>query len=148
MPLRLFQGTPLHERSGNQPTPDPSQEGNWPAGVAPLLGGAGGGFRGIIRAQHSGKSLPDAVASQTTISEFVVSGMNCNNCARHVAEAIQGVAGVAGADVRLEEGRATVRWRPDALLDAGQIVEAVKKAGYGAVLIPEPSCHSEPSGSS
>src|SRR5437016_14652420 len=57
MPLRLFQGTPLHERSGNQPTPDPSQEGNWPAGVAPLLGGAGGGFRGTMRAQNSGKSL-------------------------------------------------------------------------------------------
>ena len=36
------QGTPVHEPSGNQPTPDPSQEGNWPAGVAPLLGGAGG----------------------------------------------------------------------------------------------------------
>src|SRR5439155_4865911 len=33
------------------------QEGNWPAGVAPLLGGAGGGFRGTMRAQNSGKSL-------------------------------------------------------------------------------------------
>src|SRR5437667_5304200 len=37
---------PAHEPGANQPTPDPSQEGNWPAGVAPLLGGAGGGFTG------------------------------------------------------------------------------------------------------
>ena len=33
---------PAHEPGANQPAPDPSQEGNWPAGVAPLLGGAGG----------------------------------------------------------------------------------------------------------
>src|SRR6266487_5415707 len=49
---------PAHEPGANQPTPDPSQEGNWPAGAAPLLGGAGGGFRATMRAQHSGKSLP------------------------------------------------------------------------------------------
>ena len=97
---------------------------------------------------HAHDHRPDAAASQTSVSEFAVSGMNCNNCARHVTEAIQGVAGVAGADVRLEEGRATVRWRPDALLDAGQIVAAVKKAGYDAVPVQEPSRHSEASGSS
>ena len=49
---------PAHEPSSNQPTPDPSQEGNWPAGVAPLLGGAGGGFRGALRAKFSGPSFP------------------------------------------------------------------------------------------
>ena len=52
-----FQGSPNHEPGANQPTPDPSQERNWPAGVAPLRGGAGGGFRGTMRTQHSGKSL-------------------------------------------------------------------------------------------
>ena len=35
----------------NQPTPDPSREGNRPAGVAPLLGGAGGGFMVPMHAQ-------------------------------------------------------------------------------------------------
>src|SRR6266513_2324499 len=53
-------------------------------------------------------------AGAPAVSEFAVSGMNCNNCARHVTEAIQDVAGVAGAAVRLEEGRATVRWKPGA----------------------------------
>src|ERR1041385_4888652 len=28
----------------HEPTPDPSQEGNWPTSEAPLLGGAGGGL--------------------------------------------------------------------------------------------------------
>src|SRR6266496_6578946 len=32
----------LHEASADQPTPDPSQERNWPTDAAPLLGGAGG----------------------------------------------------------------------------------------------------------
>jgi len=36
----------LHEPvgAGDKPTPDPSQEGNWPSRPAPLLGGVGGGF--------------------------------------------------------------------------------------------------------
>ena len=34
----------FHEPGADQPTLDPSQEGNWSAGVARLLGGAGGGF--------------------------------------------------------------------------------------------------------
>src|SRR6266545_4578207 len=49
---------PLHEPFSCQPTPDPSQEGNFPPGVAPLLGGAGGGFRGTRREKVSGNSLP------------------------------------------------------------------------------------------
>jgi len=34
----------LHKPGSDEPTPDPSQEGNWPTGGAPLLGGAEGGF--------------------------------------------------------------------------------------------------------
>src|SRR5438132_11019306 len=49
---------PAHEPGAKQPTPDPSQEGKWPAGVAPLLGGAGGGFRSALRAKSSEWSLP------------------------------------------------------------------------------------------
>src|SRR2546422_5178795 len=56
-PQELCLGLPAHELGAKQPTPDPSQEGNWPAGVAPLLGGAGGEFRGRMRAQNSAKCL-------------------------------------------------------------------------------------------
>ena len=48
----------LHESSADQPTPDPSKEGNGPTSVAPLLGGAGGGFKGTMRAHNSGQFSP------------------------------------------------------------------------------------------
>ena len=32
----------LHEPVGDKPTADPSREGNWPIGTAPLLGGVWG----------------------------------------------------------------------------------------------------------
>jgi Cu+-exporting ATPase len=91
---------------------------------------------------------PEAAAAETTVSEFTVTGMNCNNCVQHVTEAIQGVAGVAGTNVRLEEGRATVRWHPGAPRDTDQVVAAIKKAGYNAVAVQETGCHGVPSGGS
>src|SRR2546425_2238304 len=97
---------------------------------------------------HVEAPVADPVAGGTTVSEFAVTGMNCNNCARHVTEAIQGVPGVTSADVRLEAGRATVRWQPGAVSQLEDVVRAVKQAGYEATLVEEKSCHAEPSGSS
>jgi Cu+-exporting ATPase len=62
----------------------------------------------------------------------MVGGMNCNNCARHVTEAIQGVSGVRSATVLLEAGSASVRWNPGAEQNVPAVIEAVKKAGYTA----------------
>ena len=42
----MFKDPPAHEPAANEPTPDPSQEGNCPSSSAPLLGGVGGGFQG------------------------------------------------------------------------------------------------------
>ena len=89
---------------------------------------------------HAADSSADPVTGEFLVSEFAIQGMNCNNCARHVAEAIQGVAGVASADVRLEEGRATVRWNSRADRAVDLVVRAVKAAGYGATAIAETSC--------
>ena len=61
-----------------------------------------------------------------------VNGMSCNNCARHVTEAIQGVPGVRSATVQLEAGRASVRWNADAPQNIPAVIAAVKKAGYAA----------------
>src|SRR5439155_3447891 len=94
------------------------------------------------------ESVARAAAGGTAVSEFAVTGMNCNNCARHVSEAIQSVPGVTSAVVRLEEGRATVRWQPGALAQPENIVRAVKEAGYEAAPIFEKTCHAQPSGSS
>jgi len=62
--------------------------------------------------------------------------MNCQNCVRHVTEAIQGVPGVRSASVILETGRAAVRWNSGARPDVSAILEAVKQAGYEAKEIP------------
>ena len=91
---------------------------------------------------------PKTHATDASTTELIVSGMTCGNCARHVTEALQGVAGVAGANVRLDEGRATVRWSPDAQPGVDQILAAVREAGYQATPVEEDTCHSEQSGAS
>ena len=63
--------------------------------------------------------------------------MSCNNCARHVTEAIQGVPGVHSATVRLEAGRASVRWHSDVPQNVPVIIAAIQKAGYEAKEIPD-----------
>src|ERR1700728_3641261 len=63
-------------------------------------------------------------------AELVINGMTCSNCVRHVREAIESVPAVAGASVKLDEGRASVRWRGAADLPA--VVKAVSEAGYEA----------------
>jgi P-type Cu+ transporter len=90
----------------------------------------------------------NAVPGETTVSRFAVGGMNCNNCARHVTEAVQGVAGVSSAVVQFDEGRATVRWKPGAETDNDKVVLAIRQAGYDATPMEEKSCHGGPSGSS
>src|SRR5438093_13083693 len=46
---------------GDKPTPDPSQEGNWPRCGAPLLGGVGGGFTVLMHAQSESEHSTNAV---------------------------------------------------------------------------------------
>jgi Cu+-exporting ATPase len=65
-------------------------------------------------------------------TELLVGGMNCNNCARHVTEAIQGVSGVRSATVLLDAGRASVRWNSGAEQNVSAVIEAVQNAGYTA----------------
>ncbi len=74
--------------------------------------------------------------------ELAIAGMSCNNCARHVAEAIQSVPGVKSALVSLDSHKAVVRWEADEVFDAQRVVKAVEQAGYGARLI-EPAAGDE-----
>jgi Cu+-exporting ATPase len=69
------------------------------------------------------------------VTNLQVSGMTCQNCARHVTDAIQGVSGVRSASVMLDAGRATVRWVPDAAQDVPAVIRAVAVAGYEARLV-------------
>jgi P-type Cu+ transporter len=65
-------------------------------------------------------------------SDFQIAGMTCANCARHVTDALQRVAGVARVDVSLEDGRARVRWLAEVPANPAALFEAVHAAGFTA----------------
>jgi Cu+-exporting ATPase len=66
------------------------------------------------------------------VTELAVSGMTCSNCARHVTEAIQSVAGVKSATVNLEQSKASVRWVASGQRAVAAVIGAVQDAGYEA----------------
>jgi len=75
--------------------------------------------------------------------------MTCNNCARYVTEAIQGVSGVQSASVNLQDAAASIRWNSveaknvtavlavrDALkTNAKQVVEQLQRQGLKIYLL-------------
>jgi copper chaperone len=63
--------------------------------------------------------------------ELNIEGMSCNNCVRHVKEALEGVAGVQKAEVSLSENRALVLG--DVLPEL--LIEAVGEEGYKAQVV-------------
>ncbi|HEX4122416.1 MAG TPA: cation-translocating P-type ATPase [Verrucomicrobiae bacterium] len=79
-------------------------------------------------------------------TDLVITGMNCANCARHVAEALQGVAGVDRADVSLTNARAEVRWRSQATPNLAALSAAVRAAGYEAKPVTTESKKKRPTG--
>jgi P-type Cu+ transporter len=77
-------------------------------------------------------ALPGEVSSRTQLS---VRGMTCQNCVRHVREAISSVPGVSTTSVNLEQQSATVRWADGVEHNVGAVVRAVNEAGYQAEAI-------------
>ena len=75
-------------------------------------------------------SSPDVLEAAPLVTELLVTGMNCANCARHVTDALQGVPGVASADVSLQEGRARVRWQAGS---EGKVAEFVGRGRRGGL---------------
>ncbi|HEY9722954.1 MAG TPA: heavy metal-associated domain-containing protein [Oscillatoriaceae cyanobacterium] len=59
-----------------------------------------------------------------------VNGMTCENCVRHVREALEQVPGVRDVRVDLAEGRATVEGDADPQL----LVAALDEEGYEAMI--------------
>ena len=77
------------------------------------------------------RSGPEAQGSTTDLS---VSGMTCNNCVRHVTEALQSVPGVRTVSTQLETARATVRWNPGKSAQVDALFAALDEAGYKGAL--------------
>jgi Cu+-exporting ATPase len=72
-------------------------------------------------------------ASATESITLPVLGMTCASCQHHVEEALRATAGVESARVDLMAHRASVVFDP-ALAQPAQLVDAVRAAGYDAVL--------------
>ncbi|HEY1256503.1 MAG TPA: heavy metal translocating P-type ATPase [Terracidiphilus sp.] len=71
--------------------------------------------------------------SATESITLPVLGMSCASCQHHVEEALRASAGVESARVDLMAHRATVDFDP-ALTQPAQLVEAIRSAGYDAVM--------------
>ncbi|MDB6059628.1 MAG: copper-translocating P-type ATPase [Verrucomicrobiales bacterium] len=67
-------------------------------------------------------------------TDLVVRGMNCTGCANSVTQALRAVAGVASAEVSLQEGRARVRWS-NGSQSTDPLIRAIKEAGYQAEVL-------------
>jgi Cu+-exporting ATPase len=72
-------------------------------------------------------------SSSTESLTLPVLGMTCASCQHHVEEALRATAGVESARVDLMAHRASVVFDP-ALAAPAQLVEAIRGAGYDAVL--------------
>ena len=67
------------------------------------------------------------------VTTLRITGMSCNNCVRHVGQALRAVVGVADVEVSLPD-RARVEHSEAAAPSA--LIAAVKSAGYEAVTVP------------
>jgi P-type Cu+ transporter len=76
------------------------------------------------------EAKPSAAAT-----ELLVDGMNCNNCARKVTTALQGVPGVHSVTISLEARRAAARWETGTPPEPARLVAALQAAGYPATVI-------------
>jgi Cu+-exporting ATPase len=84
-----------------------------------------------IEVEH-GQAPPGGANASTVLA---ISGMTCGNCARHVTEAIQRVAGVHSATVNLEANEAKIRWQNGAEPSVAEVIRAVGEEGYGAKVV-------------
>ena len=64
-----------------------------------------------------------------TTGTFTVKGMTCDNCVRHVQQALQSIAGVSSVNVSLDNQQATLEYDP-ATATVETMTAAVSEAGY------------------
>lgn len=80
---------------------------------------------------------PKSPANGSTRTRLRVEGMTCQNCVRHVREALQGVEHVSAAEVELDRNAATVRWTNASSARPEELVRAVRAAGFDAAVSSE-----------
>ncbi|WP_203567729.1 heavy-metal-associated domain-containing protein [Aestuariimicrobium ganziense] len=61
------------------------------------------------------------------LSTYVITGMTCGNCVKHVTEEVKSIDGVRGVDVQLDGGRMAIN--SDGPIDIELVKAAVAEAG-------------------
>ncbi len=61
-----------------------------------------------------------------------IDGMSCQNCVRHVKEALGSVPGTAQIVVSLDQGQAVVRWDKHVTPDTNALIAAIASVGFTA----------------
>jgi P-type Cu+ transporter len=87
----------------------------------------------MMAGQSPGTSFENMTSTSTESLTLPVLGMTCASCQHHVEEALRSTAGVESARVDLMAHRASVVFNP-ALAAPQQLIEAIRGAGYDAVL--------------
>lgn len=70
--------------------------------------------------------------------------MTCNNCVRHVTEALRSVAGVRSVVTHLDRSSAAVRWAAGSVPNTQGLLTALREAGYEGKLKAEDAKDSGP----
>src|SRR5437667_6880364 len=86
---------------------------------------------------------PQQASSGRADVELEVSGMTCQNCARHVREALEAVPGVGSAVVSLPNHRASVRWQAAGPPPLDAMLRSLEQAGYPARVVESHDGHAE-----
>ncbi|MCL6452687.1 MAG: heavy metal translocating P-type ATPase [Alicyclobacillus sp.] len=81
----------------------------------------------VAKIERTGYTVP------TREVDFCVTGMTCAACAARIEKVVGRLDAVAAVSVNLASEKARVRYVPGAL-DERAIIQAIQKAGYGAVL--------------
>ncbi|MDD1657155.1 MAG: heavy metal translocating P-type ATPase [Methanomicrobiales archaeon] len=81
---------------------------------------------------ETGKGEPGAGPEKKKLAELKISGMTCATCAVTIEKSLEGVEGVAKAEVNLGRETARVEYDPSRV-KAADLQKAVEEAGYQAV---------------
>ena len=63
-----------------------------------------------------------------------VDGMSCQNCVRHVREALQSVPNIDSVTVTLEKAEAIVKWKGENITE-NDLIKSLDAAGYPSEII-------------
>jgi copper chaperone CopZ len=92
-------------------------------------------FLAVSAPSFASSPAPKAPAKKAALStiRLTIDGMHCDGCAKGVAKTLQEVKGVKSAKVTFASKGAVVEHDP-AQVSSKQLLQAVQKSGYGAML--------------